>query len=548
MPEGPELHLASRFINNVCKGRLFGKILKSDISKNPVVHPPAERYTITASSRGKEIKVTLKDATNSLTESKDKFLNTQTKSLDILFTFGLAGKFDFQEATELQKHAHLNFFTRDSGPEMVLSFVDYMRFGKWSPGADFSLKERGPCVLFDYINFRNNVFQNLEASAFNKPICEVLLNQKYFNGIGNYLRAEILHRAKIPPFVSARSVLEPLAQNESTVKSETPDILQLCHLLPQEVVTLESSWYDGKDRSDESNSFNAWLQCYYQDGMKNIADHNKRTIWYSGPLGPLAPKEGKVRARKTTKSKKKSAESKEDKDQANKKKTTKRTKKDVAEDNINEDAAPTNSKKSRKTKSASSKVKHASEEKTGNEVLTNEKNGRKERVRAKDKKSVKHKDDNISCNGDLSEALNTSLQTGRLTRGRIKQIVETIENISENKTGGKKKTGIKRENVSIKSEGTGKAKEEDLGVKDGNRETLKKEDSLLSQDIVKTEGQNGVDTEVHETVVLSARTKSRARAGRPLNNGAAYLHSSKITPKEKLKNTRKKSLKRLSTS
>ena len=42
--------------------------------------------------------------------------------------------------------------------------------------------------------FRNNVLQNLEAAAFNKPICEVLLNQKYFNGIGNYLRAEILYR------------------------------------------------------------------------------------------------------------------------------------------------------------------------------------------------------------------------------------------------------------------------------------------------------------------------------------------------------------------
>ena len=36
--------------------------------------------------------------------------------------------------------------------------------------------------------------ENLDASAFNKPICEALLNQKYFNGIGNYLRAEVLYR------------------------------------------------------------------------------------------------------------------------------------------------------------------------------------------------------------------------------------------------------------------------------------------------------------------------------------------------------------------
>ena len=41
---------------------------------------------------------------------------------------------------------------------------------------------------------RSNVVSNLENAAFNHPICETMLNQKYFNGIGNYLRAEILYR------------------------------------------------------------------------------------------------------------------------------------------------------------------------------------------------------------------------------------------------------------------------------------------------------------------------------------------------------------------
>jgi endonuclease VIII-like 1 len=42
--------------------------------------------------------------------------------------------------------------------------------------------------------FSENVLVNIEKPVFNKPICEVLLNQKYFNGIGNYLRAEICYR------------------------------------------------------------------------------------------------------------------------------------------------------------------------------------------------------------------------------------------------------------------------------------------------------------------------------------------------------------------
>lgn len=76
---------------------------------------------------------------------------------------------------------------------MVLCFVDYRRFGRWEVGADWG-KERGPDPVWEYLAFRSNVMENLKSAAFNKPICEAMLNQKFFNGIGNYLRAEILYR------------------------------------------------------------------------------------------------------------------------------------------------------------------------------------------------------------------------------------------------------------------------------------------------------------------------------------------------------------------
>jgi len=149
MPEGPELHLAGRFINHVCKGRVFGRIFKSEISKCPPVTTDFPEFTILASSRGKELKLTLVENFDTKTAHTNK-----PRLLDMLFTFGLAGKFDFQDASELEKHAHLNFFTCDKGPKMVLSFIDYMRFGKWKPNTDFSYKDRGPCVLTEYESFR----------------------------------------------------------------------------------------------------------------------------------------------------------------------------------------------------------------------------------------------------------------------------------------------------------------------------------------------------------------------------------------------------------
>ena len=97
------------------------------------------------------MKLILSDASENIWEpNKPTAMN---EGNEVLFTFGLAGKFDFCKPDEMQKHSHLNFYTEDSYPQMVLSFVDYMRFGKWTPNASWS-KDRGPCVLFEYGDFR----------------------------------------------------------------------------------------------------------------------------------------------------------------------------------------------------------------------------------------------------------------------------------------------------------------------------------------------------------------------------------------------------------
>ena len=88
----------------------------------------------------------------------------------------------------------------------MLLYVFYRRFGVWKINGDWGT-DRGPDSITQYPEFRSNILENLNDSAFNKAICETLLNQKYFNGIGNYLRAEILFRLKIPPFTKARDVL-----------------------------------------------------------------------------------------------------------------------------------------------------------------------------------------------------------------------------------------------------------------------------------------------------------------------------------------------------
>ncbi|XP_034144184.1 endonuclease 8-like 1 isoform X3 [Esox lucius] len=250
MPEGPELHLASLFVNRMCRGVVFtGPVHRSEVSKNPQVPFCCPAYTITATSRGKEVRLTLSPL-------------------------------------------------------------------KSDPSLGSSRRE--------------NVLSNLNDRAFDRPICEVLLNQKYFNGIGNYLRAEILFRLNIPPFVKARTVLEVLQSEDlgeekstymevkeevpdmnitnaeissrTTVKEETDveklkeevtetDLLSLCNSVPLEVIKLGGKGYD-PEKNDYSE-FKAWLRCYYVEGMRSIRDHNGRTIWFKGDPGPLTPKVSK---------------------------------------------------------------------------------------------------------------------------------------------------------------------------------------------------------------------------------------------------------------
>jgi len=279
MPEGPELHMAARFINQVAKHHKFGgRIVKSEVStKNPDVDFDAKSYLISAETRGKELKVFLED-------KKDSKSKTH-----ILFRFGMSGCFKFNPVEDLPKHAHLRFL--EEKPQQVLSFVDYRRFGRWELEGDWG-KNRGPDPIYDYENFRKNVLDHLATAAFNRPICETLLNQKYFNGIGNYLRAEILFRAGIQPFTQAREILEPLV--EGHVKSEGPDILELCNIVATEVLSLDKGKNYDPDSEGSEGSFSAWLRCYYVKGMNNLQDGNKRTIWFAGEPGPMAPVNAKV--------------------------------------------------------------------------------------------------------------------------------------------------------------------------------------------------------------------------------------------------------------
>jgi endonuclease VIII-like 1 len=180
---------------------------------------------------------------------------------------GMAGHFQITPTGKESKHAHLKFYSECG---QTLSFVDVRRFGKWKVESEWSA-DRGPDPTQDLEGFVRNIMDNIDKKEFDKPVHLVMMNQKYFNGIGNYLRAEILYRVpEANPFLPAREVLQ-----------EYPEILALCREIPMLAYVM-----GGGSIKDWKNPFGLdaapehFFQCYSNPTMSNIVDANGRRFWY----------------------------------------------------------------------------------------------------------------------------------------------------------------------------------------------------------------------------------------------------------------------------
>jgi hypothetical protein len=129
----------------------------------------------------------------------------------------------------------------------------------------------GPDPIFDYGAFCKNVAETVtpDSKYWNKAICEVLLLQEVFNGIGNYLRAEILHELGVDPFAETSQVLS----NLSLANCENHRLLQLCREVPMRF--MESPKYGSECVTDES-----LFKVYSRSDSMSRKDSNGRMVWW----------------------------------------------------------------------------------------------------------------------------------------------------------------------------------------------------------------------------------------------------------------------------
>lgn len=254
MPELAELKFTADYVNENSKGITYVSISKNPEHKCEDIEIPFEEFMVSAESKGKELTIFISD-------------RHSTESFPIRMTMGMSGYFKLTNTGQEPKHSHLKFYRKDG---TTLSFVDVRRFGKWKQGVSWN-SSRGEDPTTSYDSFWKDIMTNLTSRAFKKPLYEVLMNQKYFNGIGNYLRAEIIYRAgDVDPFLPAAWQL-----------AKYPKILDLCRDIPM----LAYAKGGGSIR-DWDNPFGndviqeKFMLCYGNKNMSKRKDSNGRTFWY----------------------------------------------------------------------------------------------------------------------------------------------------------------------------------------------------------------------------------------------------------------------------
>eukprot|EP01104_Vermistella_antarctica_P010979 TRINITY_DN2997_c0_g1_i1.p1 TRINITY_DN2997_c0_g1~~TRINITY_DN2997_c0_g1_i1.p1 ORF type:complete len:432 (-),score=50.98 TRINITY_DN2997_c0_g1_i1:131-1426(-) len=317
MPELAEIHLMARIITQAAKSFSFVGLSKSAVSKCPKVLSRYPQFLLSSRARGKELqlnfhpiqaqphrKKTRGQTTQCLVEDPLPSVEDQEnvvvvdKEHPLLFRAGMTGHWHLSlEGEDLLPHSHLMFHRCDGA---TLSFVDPRRFGSWQQ-SEFAFDDRSPDPMTEYDLFVDHIQRQLtkvddaastsspkkkkaspgtaqRRGPFDKPICELLLDQRHFNGIGNYLRAEILYRANINPFMPGHRALRILSTrsgpdgvHDSALHNSA--VLQLCHRVPSEVFNLQCEYKKNYEL------FRKWIRCYGK--MSSKKDTNGRMVWYA---------------------------------------------------------------------------------------------------------------------------------------------------------------------------------------------------------------------------------------------------------------------------
>lgn len=268
MPEISEVKIMSDFINKIANQvDYFIGIGKNPEHKSKTdLTLPFKHFQIKAASRGKELQLKFIGLDGNYETDTTKFMT---------FTMGMSGNWNYsKDIYSIPVHTHFTIVDCDGG---VLGMHDVRRFARWD-WRGFN-PDRGVDPKMEPFVFEKNLLMSImeekKHRILDKPIYEAMMDQRHFNGIGNYLRAEILGRIDLDPNLSAREYIRA-----SGIKffETVQDVIHESYILGGGQF---KDWYNQADLDKKkSKEFQEWMQFYFnKERCIPIKDSSKRTFW-----------------------------------------------------------------------------------------------------------------------------------------------------------------------------------------------------------------------------------------------------------------------------
>ena len=196
MPEWSEVKISSDYINEMAKSKNFTSFYNVGVG-NSAIQDVYTNFTIKADSNGKELIVYI-------------------DNMPIYIFMGMSGNWKYVPTDSWNSVKYTRMRLDDETGNSLLLHGGFLG-PKYSIGKPFKGTKRGPDPVKEFELFKANVLNNLDKKTFKNPIYETLLDQAYFNGIGNYLRSTILYYMDENPFVTAKEFI-----------NKRPDLLEMC--------------------------------------------------------------------------------------------------------------------------------------------------------------------------------------------------------------------------------------------------------------------------------------------------------------------------------
>jgi len=184
MPEGVEVRIVADRLSKWLVNRKIEKITFSDVWK----HKNDEK-------NGQSVLVTG-------IETRGKYILIHLASGDYLMShLGMSGQWYNRDELDnpyyYEKHIHIRIKLQNS---FEIVYWDPRRFGRF--GINSELPKLGIDIMseqYTWDNFKELIKTRVKKRS-NKTICELLLDQTFLAGVGNYIRADAVYMAKVDPF------------------------------------------------------------------------------------------------------------------------------------------------------------------------------------------------------------------------------------------------------------------------------------------------------------------------------------------------------------